>query len=756
MANFCIPVVLAEKLKTAAKKGEIDIAAMYEMTSAERNELFQKYVDKATAKQINLGFEKAMVSEQQTALKKWAENTFTGGEVQKARQKDVFEKINELSQQGVLTPDAEKAFLQDLVGEKLGINITAEEGKQIADRSEKLQAMENDLSPFGTHTEEYFVAKREMQNYLESLSPSSNLKVISSIVTRGNMLAQLHSTLMNIWPTTIQGSIEALARRIETFSLGGVNGKYAADYAKFAMKVYDKSKYDITTMLNTDDNTKLVSGEKQVTTQGTGAVRKIGRAYEDIIFSKMHGIPTAIAKAIASADRSNIQSTKIARQEGLKGDAAKARALEIFKDATSIQPKTEEGKAVRSAAIADALYSTNTNKSIYSDTALAIRNVLNTASGDLRYGDNMMPFVMKPANVVGASINASGIGVPIDTLYRMARVIDDIRNGEKINDAVKDRFKGYWKTIVEAGLGISFAFILSKTFKAEDFIGELPVSEKERQLLALHNATPNSVKIGNHWISIDLFGELGAPFIGFMYAKKYGTNLPTSVYNYAKGVVHTAAKIPGISEAYGTLKALQSMTPTGNTKIKDEVTAFSNNAMGFMQSRLMPSLISDLAKMTDPVERATDKNDILAKLKAAIPGWRETLPEKKTVFGDTVKTEPWMSVMVFGSRLKTAQDSPLLQELSRLDQTGNLPSITDVSKTSTRAQSLKDQIGEEKFSAAIENFGSRLKNRLDKAVQNPTYQKMNDEKRSAAIDKIKNEEFDNMLLRNHYKKPPKQ
>ena len=73
---FCIPPALADTLTKAAQNGEINIAQMYEMSSADRRKLFTKWVDDETAKQINLGFEKAMISNQKNALKKWAKDTF--------------------------------------------------------------------------------------------------------------------------------------------------------------------------------------------------------------------------------------------------------------------------------------------------------------------------------------------------------------------------------------------------------------------------------------------------------------------------------------------------------------------------------------------------------------------------------------------------------------------------------------------------------------------------------------------------------
>lgn len=748
---FCIPVVLAEQLKAAAQRGEIDIAKMMEMTTQERNEMFQKWVDASTAKEINLGFEKAMVSTKQTALRNWAKEVFVGSEEKQRQYKDVLNKIDDLKEQGLLNPKSERAFLQGIVEEKLGVNVTPEEAIKISELADKLQETAKNESEFGTPPVEYFVARREMDNYLDGITPSSKMKVASSIIARGNMLTRLSSPLLNIESNSVQGALQAFSRRIEARRVGGTNNEYAVKFAKFANQVYAKSGYDVTRMLSLKGD-RFVRGEDIVTAQGPGLIRKIGRFYEDKIFEKAQGAPDVVFSSIAFSDRANIEASKIASDMKLKGAEAKAKALEIFKDATRIDPKTKAGVQVREQAIADAMYSTYTNKSIYADVALGIRKIFNLATGDARIGDQIMPFVKTTANVIGAGIDMSGVGLPVDAGYRFFKVLNDVKKGEGFTESMKEEYQGFWRTVVQAGLGVTFAYILSTMFSPDDFIGEFPVSEKERQLLALRNATTNSVKIGNKWVSLDYFGPLGASLVGLLYAKKYGKDLPNQVYNYVKGVVRQSAKIPGFDSAYSTIKALQEATPSAGKTAADEIRDMANSTIGFLQSRVTPGILYDLARMTDSVERATNKNDILSKLKNAIPGLRETLPEKKTIFADSIKTEPWYSTLFAGSRIKTSTDSALIDELLILDKSGNLPSITDVQKTSTRVKEFKNQVSPEKYDATMNKFGQTLGKEMRKLMQSGAYKRLDDEKKANEINKLKDNLLDETLKKGGYKK----
>lgn len=748
MAKFCIPTALAEQLKEAAKRGEIDIAEMYGMTSIARRGLFEKYVDREVAQQINLGFEKAMSSSQQTALKKWAEETFVGSKEKVSQKKDVLAKINELDELGLLTPENEKEFLQDLVAEKLGVTVTEAEARKISEISAKLGESKQLPYKHGVPDKSYWKTRREMENYIQSLTPSSDLKVFSSTIARGNMLMRLSSPLLNIESNTVMGLLQAFSRRIETRRVGGLNNEEAMAYAKNAVDIYNESGYDISRML-TIDVQRTVAGEEIVSSQGPGAIKKIGRWYEDIVYDKLLGRPDNKFAVVAFVDRANLESTKLAG-----GDQQKA--LTIMQDAERIDPQTKEGKQVRNAAMADAMYSTYTNKSVYSDVALGIRKVFNLASGDARLGDQAMPFVKTTANVIGASANMSGIGVGIEAIGRSIKVMNRVKKGDEFTDAMKEEFEGFWRVIVQAGLGISFAFILSNMFKPEDFIGEYPISEKERQLLALRNAQTNSVKIGDKWVSLDYFGSLSSPLVGLLYAKKYGKTFPDKVWNYFAGAGLQLGKIPGLKIARDTVEAIEDLRPKSGTKMNDEMRDIANYLIGFGQSRVTPGILSDLSKMMDNSERVTSGNgDMFARFKAAIPGLRQTLPEKRTVFGETVETEPWYSVLFFGSRVKTDMGDKMTQELLRLGDSGNLPSITDVSKTSPRAKALKEQMGDAAFEEAMKEFGEKLKDRIEKEIAKPEYQKAPDDRKKAGLDRVKNNLFELMLKKNGYKKPNK-
>lgn len=716
MAAFCIQPHLAEKLKEAAKAGAVNIEKMYTMSSEERRGLLEKYVDKGTAQGVNAGFEKAMASEQKNAIGKWVNDTFNTKEKSKPAFKDVLQKVKDLNERGLLTPTSEKAFLEDLVSEKLGVSVTKEEAGQIAKLTDEIGKHENTVSPVGTHTMDYYKAKRAMEDYLQSLTPAHNLRVFTSTIGRGAMLLSVKSPLVNVVSNSMLGFAQVAERRILNRKFNGYNSGFANEFRKYTISVYKETGYDLSRFQSFNGD-RMVTGEDITHSQGKGPVRAIGRFFEDVAFNKMQGLPDAAFAAFHFSDSANLSSSVVALSEGLKGTAAKERALTILKDAFKEAPETKEGQYVRAQAEGDALYATFTNKSLASEVALKLRGIVNTATGDFRLGDVADPFVKTPANVLSAGLDYSGATVTAKMATGILKSLNDVAHGKEFD---KTNFANVNKYMIRAGLGLTFAYLISEMINPKDFIGQYPTTPNEQNLFKLQNGVTNSIKIGDKWVSLDYLSTFGAPLLGFLYAKKYGSGgAIDAAYRYSQGIQSTLQNLPGINTLVQAYKYV-STAPTKGVTANTQVTNAGKAALGALTSRIIIGGVNDLANMTDTYKRTTDKSDVFSAVKNQIPGLREGLPISKTLFGDAQKTEPWLSTLLFGSRVKTQQDSQILNELVRLNQDGNLPSITDVSGMKTMGD-LSNQIGKEKFNQATDYFAKSLKTNMTETINSDDY-----------------------------------
>lgn len=761
--GYCLLPELADKLKQAALKNEINIEKMYSMTSQERRSLFEKYIDKDNAQLVNTEFERAMVSEQQNALLDWAQRTFSGKEKKSAKYKDVIAKIDDLNKLGVLTPENEKAYLEDLVRDKLGVTVTNEEAAIIAEKATELEALGAKVTNLGDPFVDqeaqltYLRAKRKMEDYLDSLTPQSKTRIALSTISRGNMLFRIASIAVNVNSNNLQGSLELIVRRFNTRSFSGMNNKSVVDTVKFFTKVYKQTGYDLSRMTTLDSDRKIL-GEEYNNAQGPGVIRKAGRIYQDLIFEKTQGLPDVFAASFALGDRANLMSTRLALAMGLKGDAAKAKAQEFYKDSLLVEPKTKEGDLIRKNGIADALRSTNQDDRLFSERALKFRSIFNV--GDLRFGDVNIPFVKTTANAIQSGLEVSGVTVPSEVLVRTIKMVKFVKDGNGTwGEASKEAFTGFSNAVIRAGIGMTAAFLLANAIDPRDYMGAYPTQPKERELLRLRKATANSINIGGRWVSLDWFGPLATPLVGFLSAKKYGKTFEDTVLNYFSGSAYQVTRIPGLDwfgQTYDYVK--RTLAASGKQTTDARVKDFANFMAQFVTSRAIPGIIQESAKATDPIERETkSKTDALAPLKAAIPGIRQTLPEKIGIFGETTPGEGW-KVLLFGGRLKTGRTDAVIEEMVRLQEKGNLPAIApldDPQAGSDRMVRLKTQIGEDKYRQAIVSFGKKFHSEIAQLIKDSSYKELPDEDKKVEIDKLKGNILDDVLEEYGYEKPEK-
>ena len=651
----------------------------------------------------------------------------------------LVEQLKERARKGEITAEeitnmlptekqALKSILQDFVSEKLGVDVKPEEIREMTNMAKKIdnaqKALGDDLgNPLKVNENmEFFKAKKTMDDYLMSKVPSGRLKILTGTIGRGMMLFSAKSPILNIGSNIEVGFTEALSRRISGGTLRGADNKLAVDYVNMANRIYQKTGYDISRMTSLRDTGNAggrVLGE-MTHSQGPGATRKAGQVVEDIVFKQLMGAPDVAFASTHFADSVNLGARKIA-----KGN--KAKAQEYMKDAMKLNPETIEGEALRQQAILDAQTATWTGKSWASDISEGVRGIFNKVSGDWRVGDYLFPFVKTPANVIATGMDYAGMGIP----RALITTVKAFKAGEV---GSKAHLQSVSRNLVRSGLGIVGALAISSQLKDDDFVGAYDPGRA--QIEQLRNSNYNAIRVGDKWISVDWLGPLSVPVSAMMYAKKYGKKgIPEMGFQYIMGVGSEVKRLPGIEDAidfaksqiYKKDQSLESMTGETGGYVIDQ-----------LSSRLIPGFIPDIAKIFDTSDRVVKGKGVMGaiqSLQKKIPGARNLLPEKKTIFGETVKTEPWWTSAFFGTRIKTDKETRSIKELNTLTQnTGKNITFTDWDKSTGKTLSqFKERVGNDKFNQAKSDYGSKLKLEIDKKLNDGKFKKLSDEEKLKEI-----------------------
>lgn len=610
--------------------------------------------------------------------------------------------------------EALKAILEEYVTEKLGVNIKAEEVQGVKDRASKIEEAQaklgDDLGNPSKPQEniEFFKAKKEMDDYLYGLNPANRLKILTGTIGRGVMLASVKTPLLNIVSNVELAFVEALSRRITNFQINGSNNKLAVDYVKFVNKVYKETGYDLSRMTAIKDagvgSAKII--ESDIHSQGPGAIRRTGRIVEDLVFKRLMGAPDVAFSSAHFADSVNLNASKLFKD--------KVKASEVMSDAMRLEPKTAEGQILREQAILDAQVATWTNRTWATKVSIGIRKILNDVSGDLRAGDFLEPFVKTGANVIATGMDYAGAGL----VKGAVKTATAIKEG---NVGSKEHLQSVTRDMVRGGIGLTAAVIITSQLTDDDFVGAY--DPKRAQIESLRNSNYNAIRVGDKWISTDWLGPLAVPVTAIMYSRRLGDTYGERKFQYAKNVLKAALEIPGVKDIYDTVKA---QSYQKNQTLEEMTGATAEYVTSQLYSRLVPSLLTDVAKAIDPYARQSGKG--YEKIVAKVPFLSKTLPVKKDIFGEPVKGEGVAIDILFGSRVKTDKETPLIKEISRLSTaTDKGVTFTDWDKSSAKTLAeFKKKVGPEKFDKAKLEYGQELKKQLEKTVADPRYAKLPD------------------------------
>lgn len=618
-----------------------------------------------------------------------------------------------------------KMYVREALDDIFGTTVSQEEANQIIGKIGEIEkSIVNTLDETGNPSVQTWQKINEMNNLVESLTPSPALQIATSIVGRGMMLSSVKSPVLNVVSNTENILTEMLIRRAVNSLEGGasfsaVDKNVEKDYLAYADDVYRASGYNVSTTEGLDAAT-VTLGERRISTQGAGKFRAFARGVETGVFKYLMGYPDSRAKDFVFSDMAALEATTIAQNEGLSGEILSKRATELYRDATRVAPLTEEGMLIREKAMMEANVATYTNDTAFSKFALGIRETLNKVTGNVRLGDQLMPFVKTPANVV-----ALGMEYSIGAAYlipNLTTVIRDVKAGK-----LSAKSRTAIKAAVRNGLGVVLAMLIAMALDPDDYTPDYDaLTMSERRLALEKNAVFNSIRIGDKYISLDYFGPLAVPLTAVLSARRRGE---VAWFGYAKGVASQLQKLPGLQEFSETVDAIGRAT---SNKPEKTVQNLNNALIDFVRARTIPSIVNDLAKSIDTYERETSAGTY-DKAKASIPGIRESLPLKYTTTSKTPReTEQAWSTVLFGARVKTAASNRVIYEIDRLYKKGAKPTITDV----TRSGKLSE-LSEAKQQRVRKEFAKRYYAEVYTLIRTRAYRAKDDEQKAAAINKVR-------------------
>lgn len=598
MAGFCLPKELVQKVVDAVKDGRIDPAKMRDMSSSERRAFFSDLVGEHYAKDINAEVESKILLKDYkrgmvTAIKKIAG-------LSEAAKTDLVSRVERMDK--VLNPSDYHSFLNDLAAKKLGTEITIDEAKKITELTVAARTARDTATPnLSGYSDEYLKAANNLRDYMDSLKPTTAINsIIKSVTTTArNFLLMNPATPLKTFIAQLENSAtDFLTRRIGALSLESKNYDLVVQANKEAWNTYKETGDNVAAMQSVDDIGKLGEGKNFKVPSGIEATNPAVRIVEavtrglakystKVAIDWEHNVAFTKIYQKAFYDSVNVATSMLARGEELSGDAGKARAAEVFKDASRIKPKTDIGATVRMEAQKQAARVTSTNDNLISGIAVGTKNILNEAGEKyglgFKLGDVFMPIAKIPADIIYNSIENAGLGIPL---------------------GIKDIFEGHSK-IQSEDLNVRYqgmAQYANGIQKIARTVGSLglaayAVSQLTNKDFRSDQYGDHYVKIGNIWINTEYIAAVSPALAGMMEVKanyKPKQSPALTAEQYSKGAFSALGTFPGVSDVFGSdSSSLFGALSTGK---------IGTYAASFFTQRGEPAFISNLTK-NRPIER---------------------------------------------------------------------------------------------------------------------------------------------------------
>lgn len=655
---FCLPQDVVNNLRPRMKA--LGGAKLVSMSREELSVFFAESVGNNLANEVANSFRNAVVSSRKGAMKQWAKKVLIPEEAK---------AVAKIAERMTYEDELYENMDADVIEQALGVDITPEEVETINKLVENMltaskKTPDNEFS--GYHSD-YFKAQSELNSFLDTANPMSNMSVLSRVIFRGNLLFAPKSIITNIVGNTTGGISEKVANSILERKATGVNSDLVKPYAEYALKTYRETGIDVVRAMEAHSHQSILGEHFQGVGEGSGVIRVYGRFVEQYVLRLGQGAPDIVFASMHFADNVNVQSTKIADAKGMTGEAKKQEARRLFHLATSLtldpkNPTHAEALVIKQVAVQYALTATYQNDNAWSKNALAIRNTVDEYTGDLALGTNLTPFVKTLVNIAKLSIDMTGVTLPIE----LPRLAVAIKNGDEKSIRLATNI------VIRAGLGITLAMILASMLDDDDYLPDYTIaSNYQKEIAKLANAPYNSIRIGDKWVSLAYFGTFGYALAGMLGARQK-TNTTDKVMSYYKNTLLQLRQTPIIQQVldmYDYIGDANKYKKNGK-ELGEEAIAYVAN---FFSSRIIPAIVGDIAKGIDDKERFTRYGfeGMTDQLQQKIPFWREVLPPKYNALGDTIATESWYWILLAGSRFKTApKDTVVYKELVNLSLSG--------------------------------------------------------------------------------------
>lgn len=396
-------------------------------------------------------------------------------------------------------------------------------------------------------------------------------------------------------------------------------------------------------------------------------------------------------KAVARRMEMSGVALRMARAEGLKGKAARDRAVELALNPTDDMVRKSFDYA----------------RYVTFQTPLdhnSLGGLVSRGTQELPALKLLIPFVRTPVNLLKFAAERS----PAAVLLKPWRA-DFMAGGARRDLAIARMLMG-------SGMGAA----MYEMALAGHITGGGPADPQARKLMEADGWQPYSLRVGDRYYSYQRFDPFSTT-IGTVADMVELSSHMTEKQKEQSGMLVAASIINNLGN-----KTWLSGLSSGLEAINDPTRYLDSFVARTAGGIAVPSFVNQMARVNDPTLR--EARGTMDRIRSRVPGLSETLPARRDVFGEAVQSEGGVGPdIVSPIWTRTAKNDPTIKALLA-DGIG----ISDPDRTYTSGGKRIDWTPEQ-YSELKRRAGEFAKPRLDTLVRGPGWKALTIDDREDAV-----------------------
>lgn len=408
----------------------------------------------------------------------------------------------------------------------------------------------------------------------------------------------------------------------------------------------------------------------------------------------------------------------LAKAEGLN-NGLKGKELRVFVNKMIKEPTDQLAAGAKDIAEKAVLGQDNTVASWISQPTKS--KTFNAAKGVL------VPFTKVPTNYLARTLDYTPVGA-------VNKIVRGLAGKAGVGKGVTQRELA--EAIGESTTGSAVLFLGANLAANKLLSGQYPTDPKEQEQWKAEGKTPNSVKVGGKWVSLNYLGPAGL-ILGA------GKDFHDAAARGDNGVVAAMAgagkNLTGQSFLTGFSGFANALNDPGR---------YGQNLVNQEAGSIVPSWMNTTANALDPNQRET--NNPWQAAGARTPLIRNGLPKKQDVYGEDLKQRTEPDSGGFGAVLKARADQALdpfrpskerlnpvtseVQRLHNVDENNKDLAVTPTKEDKKINVNGKDiKISDSQRHDLQKAVGTQVKSTWDALIKTPEYQALNDTDKANAL-----------------------